>query len=176
MQAQRAVRRCKCVVLGAPGVGKSALVQAFHSDGTQFPKTYTMVRAVTSAEGRGDVVEKDTVHAEVCVKTVNIPDSPASVELFLFDVAGHDAFAEYVPKYCDGAAVFMLVFDVANADSFAALAKLLPVARHARVGKSNAGILVANKVDLTTRRVVTTAQAEEFAKANRLAYFECSAV
>lgn len=32
--------------IGDPCVGKTALTQAFHSDGTHFPKNYTMVSSV----------------------------------------------------------------------------------------------------------------------------------
>lgn len=35
--------RAKCVLVGDSGVGKSAIAQSFHSDGTHFPKAYTMV-------------------------------------------------------------------------------------------------------------------------------------
>jgi len=37
-------------------------------------------------------------------------------------------------------------------------------------------VLVANKVDLDERRVISTAAGEEFAQSKGLAYFECSAV
>lgn len=37
--------RAKCVLVGDSGVGKSAIAQSFHSDGTHFPKAYTMVSA-----------------------------------------------------------------------------------------------------------------------------------
>lgn len=158
-QQQKSVFRSKCIVLGSPAVGKSALVQVFHSDGTQYPKNYNM-----------------TVHTEVCVKVVYIPDSPSSVELFIYDIAGHDVFLEYVPKYAEGASTFILVFDVTNQESFHALPRLLQIAKKARNGKSMHGILVANKIDLATRRLISSQQGEEFAKINKLAYFECSAL
>ena len=46
--------RAKCVLVGDSGVGKSAIAQSFHSDGTHFPKAYTMVswcRAQVEAGG-----------------------------------------------------------------------------------------------------------------------------
>ena len=52
------ILRSKLVVVGDPTVGKSALIQSFHSDGTHFPKNYNMTTGV-----------------ELCVKMVNIPDS-----------------------------------------------------------------------------------------------------
>lgn len=45
--------RAKCVLVGDSGVGKSAIAQSFHSDGTHFPKAYTMVSwCRTQAMGR----------------------------------------------------------------------------------------------------------------------------
>ena len=38
------------------------------------------------------------------------------------------------------------------------------------------GVLIANKVDLENRRIVSTTQGEEFAKLNSFGYFEVSAV
>jgi hypothetical protein len=43
VHARMVVLRGKCVVVGDPAVGKSALSQVFHSDGSHFPKTYNMV-------------------------------------------------------------------------------------------------------------------------------------
>lgn len=45
--------RAKCVVVGDSGVGKSAIAQSFHSDGTHFPKAYTMVSRTRSRRGSG---------------------------------------------------------------------------------------------------------------------------
>ncbi|KAJ3215140.1 Intraflagellar transport protein 27 [Dinochytrium kinnereticum] len=117
-----------------------------------------------------------TVHAEVLVKMVNIPDSLASVEMFIYDIGGHEVFAEYTAKYCDGASSFILVYDVSNSESFAALPKFLQIAKRSRMGKYIHGILIANKTDVpAARRQVTAQQGHEFAKANKLAYFETSA-
>ncbi|KAI9349693.1 P-loop containing nucleoside triphosphate hydrolase protein [Obelidium mucronatum] len=158
MIAAKTILRCKCVILGNQGVGKSAIAQVFHSDGTQYPKNYNM-----------------TVNAEVSVKVVNIPDSNVSIELFLHDIAGHEVFLEYSTKYCEGASVFLIVYDVTNPDSFAAASRWLQIAKRSKLVKGMHGALVANKVDLEGRRVVSSEQGEEFAKANKLTYFECSA-
>ncbi|RKO94107.1 P-loop containing nucleoside triphosphate hydrolase protein [Blyttiomyces helicus] len=156
--AGKLVLRNKCILLGNAGVGKSAITQMFHSDGTQYPKTYAM-----------------TIHSEVCVKVVNIPDTSVTVEMFLYDLAGHEVFQEHLPRYCEGAASFMLVYDVTNMDSFKNLTKWLQIARRGKAGKASQGVLLANKIDQTSRRVVPSAMGEDFAKAQGLAYFECSA-
>ncbi|KAJ3136150.1 Intraflagellar transport protein 27 [Irineochytrium annulatum] len=151
--------RQKLILLGSAGVGKSALAQVFHSDGTQYPKNYSM-----------------TVHPEITVKIVNIPDTNACVELFIHDIPGHENFSEYVPKHCEEANSFMLVYDVSNAESFQALTTWLQVAKKSKIGKGTHGVVVANKCDLPPgRRQVSTHQGEEFAKANKLTYFETSA-
>ncbi|KAJ3102903.1 Intraflagellar transport protein 27 [Phlyctochytrium planicorne] len=155
----RTVYRQKCLVLGNAGVGKSSLVQSFMSDGAHFPKNYNM-----------------TVHAELAVKMINIPDSSASVEMFIYDIGGHDVFAEYTAKYCEGASSFILVYDVSNPETFSSLSRFLQIAKRSRMGKYIHGVLIANKIDVPgTRRQVTMQQGQEFAKANKMAYFETSA-
>ncbi|KAJ3293205.1 Intraflagellar transport protein 27 [Borealophlyctis nickersoniae] len=158
MSTGKLIQRNKCVVLGNPCVGKSALVQMFHSDGTQYPKNYSM-----------------TIHVEVCVKVVNIPDTSVTVEMFLYDLAGHEVFQEYLPRYCEGAASFAIVYDVTNMESFKAVPRWLAIIRKLKGGKNCQGVLIANKIDQAPRRVISTHQGEEFAKAQSLTYFECSA-
>jgi len=40
-----------------------------------------------------------TIHAEVYIKPVNIPDSSVTVELFIYDLGCHEIFQDYIPKY-----------------------------------------------------------------------------
>jgi len=44
---------------GNDGVGKSALVESFASDGTQFPKNYTMVSCLDEWCGMATMVSRD---------------------------------------------------------------------------------------------------------------------
>ncbi|ORY41605.1 hypothetical protein BCR33DRAFT_718764 [Rhizoclosmatium globosum] len=83
-----------------------------------------------------------TLNTEVSVKVVNIPDSNTSVELFIHDIAGHEVFLEYSTKY---------------------------IAKRTRLTKGTHGtVLVANKIDLDARRIISTQQGEEFAKPTNL--------
>lgn len=76
-----------------------------------------------------------------------------------------------------GANAFVLVYDVTNMESFKSLPKWIAMIKKSRAIKGPmAGVVLANKVDQTTRRVVTTAQGEEFARQTGLGFFECSAV
>ncbi|XP_078456148.1 intraflagellar transport protein 27 homolog isoform X2 [Lampetra planeri] len=59
------VLRAKCLVAGESTVGKSALVQAFHSDATLFPKNYNMEIYLYDSGGKdifNDLVQKNWDH------------------------------------------------------------------------------------------------------------------
>jgi GTPase SAR1 family protein len=43
------ILRTKCVIVGNPTVGKTALTKMFVSDGGDFPKNYIMVRLICSS-------------------------------------------------------------------------------------------------------------------------------
>ncbi|KAE8611665.1 hypothetical protein XENTR_v10012551 [Xenopus tropicalis] len=98
----------KCIVAGDTTVGKSTLVQLFRSDGSHFPKNYSM-----------------TTSMEVSVKNVQIPDTGDSVELFLCDSPGKAIFYEVTEKLWDQPGALCLVFDVTNESSFSSCAKWL---------------------------------------------------
>ena len=70
----------------------------------------------------------------------------------------------------------MIVFDVTNQESFDAVPKWTSVLKHIKGVKGCKGALVANKVDLTSRRLITSSQGEAMAKQCGLTYFETSAV
>ncbi|KAI8902051.1 P-loop containing nucleoside triphosphate hydrolase protein [Globomyces pollinis-pini] len=152
------ILRNKTVVLGNATVGKTSLIQAFYNNG-QYSKNYNM-----------------TIHSELSIKVVNIPDTNVTVELFVHDLGGNDIFTEYCPKYCKGATSFMLVFDSTNLESFQALPKWISLLKHIKTLKKCKGILVATKLDQKHRRAVSQHDALEFAKSNNLMYFETSVV
>lgn len=62
-------------------MGKTALAQIFRSDGAQFQKNYTLTTGV-----------------DLVVKTVPVPDTADSVELFILDSAGKELFSEMLDK------------------------------------------------------------------------------
>jgi len=160
--------RCKVAVVGDACVGKSALVQLFHKGA--FPKNYVM-----------------TSWVDFCVKQVNIPDTNAAVELYLFDCAGQSVFSttEANIAYFDNVSAVMAVYDVSNKESFDSMRTWLSKVRSRRppTAPPLPGVLVANKVDLrgdeddfSTRGVITQKQGYQFAQAEGLEFFETSAV
>lgn len=152
--------RSKVTVLGDAGVGKSALTQMFQSNGQKFPKNYLM-----------------TIGVDFVMKPVAIPDTQASVELYLFDTAGQDLFAEMAPHYWENTSSVILVYDVTRPESLQHCADWLE--RLGRVVPTDAllaGVLVANKTDLNERAEVSREAGEEFARRHDFAFFECSAL
>ncbi|XP_071107922.1 intraflagellar transport protein 27 homolog [Haliotis cracherodii] len=151
------ILRAKCIVVGESGVGKSSICQVFHSDGSSFPKTYSMNAGV-----------------ELLVKSVNIPDSHDSVEIFMFDSAGKEIFSEAVKKFWQNPSMVMVVYDVTSETSFSSCEKWLQRVRSQFPDVELPGVLIANKVDLDQRRVVSPKAGKDLATSHQLEYFECS--
>ncbi|KAG9338888.1 hypothetical protein JZ751_025328 [Albula glossodonta] len=150
--------RARCILVGDASVGKTALAQMFRSDGAHFQKNYSMTAGV-----------------ELVVKSVNIPESSDSVELFIFDSAGKETFVEACEKLWGQPSVLCLVFDVSSEASFRGCSLWLERVRAHCQGLQVPGVLVGNKSDLSSRREVETAVAQEWAQNQGLEYHETSA-
>jgi len=138
--------RSKIVVVGDPAVGKTALIQMFHSAGQKFPKHYLM-----------------TLGVEFCVKAVPIPDVDTIVEFHLFDTAGQDIYNEMVPSFWEGAEAVILVYDVTRVHTLQACAEWYGRLLQTLGKESLPGLLVANKTDLRERLVVKRADGQHMA-------------
>ena len=71
------------------------------SDGTQFPKNYSM-----------------TTSLKLSQKTIKIGDSEDEVCLILFDLAGEDVFETLIEPHFDLIGMFIVCFDLTNKQSF----------------------------------------------------------
>ncbi|XP_060632966.2 intraflagellar transport protein 27 homolog [Anolis sagrei] len=147
----------KCIVAGDSAVGKSAMIQMFCNDGAHFQKNYTLTTGV-----------------ELLMKTVPIPETSDSVELFLFDSGGKELFAEILEKLWEQPNALCIVYDVTSEESFNNCTKWLEKLRAQTSGMHIPGVLVGNKTDLTDRRVIERNQAQEWAETNGLEYCEIS--
>ncbi|XP_047404432.1 intraflagellar transport protein 27 homolog isoform X3 [Sciurus carolinensis] len=147
----------KCILAGDPAVGKTALAHIFRSDGVHF-QNYTLTAGV-----------------DLVVKTVPIPDTSDSVELFIFDSAGKELFSEMLDKLWESPNILCLVYDVTSEQSFSSCGKWLEKARAQAPGSILPGVLVGNKTDLAGRRTVDSAQARAWALSQGLECFETSA-
>mmetsp|Transcript_66108 Transcript_66108/g.156135 ORF Transcript_66108/g.156135 Transcript_66108/m.156135 type:complete len:166 (+) Transcript_66108:1-498(+) len=151
--------RSKVVVVGDASVGKSALCRMFYTNGTDYPKNYSM-----------------TVGCDFNAKNVAIPDSNVSVELFLFDTSGQGIFKDMFPKFWESASCIMLVYDCTRPETFQNCSFWLEQVRKTQQARRLPGVLVANKIDLEDRMVIHANVGVEFAEQNGLEFFQCSAV
>ncbi|XP_077574766.1 intraflagellar transport protein 27 homolog [Stigmatopora nigra] len=149
--------RARCLVIGDPAVGKSALSQMFHSDGTLFQKNYSMTTGV-----------------ELLIKSVNIPDSSDSVELYIIDSAGKDCLVDAIEKMWGELSLVCLVFDLTSERSFTNCSRWMERVRAHCADLQVLGVLVGNKCDLSARREVQTSTAQKWAQAEGLEYHETS--
>nr|XP_009858222.1 intraflagellar transport protein 27 homolog [Ciona intestinalis] len=154
------VVRVKCVLLGDSTVGKTAITQAYHSDGTSFPKSYMMSTGV-------DLLQKFVQLGE---------DNKDVVDLFMFDSAGKEVFHQLNEASWDKVGMFVLVYDITNKTSFKNCQQWLKkIKQFSEPGKSIPGVVIGNKGDLKDRREVEANEGNAFAVKHGLVFFECSA-
>ncbi|XP_019958187.2 intraflagellar transport protein 27 homolog [Paralichthys olivaceus] len=150
--------RARCLLVGDAAVGKTALSHVFHSDGTLFQKNYSMTAGV-----------------ELLLKCVNVPETSDSVELYIIDSAGKETLVEACEKMWGEPSLLCLVFDLTSEQSFANCSRWMERVRGHFQGLHVPGVLVGNKSDLSARREVQTAMAQEWAQSQGLDYHETSA-
>ncbi|KEH18927.1 ras-related protein Rab-2-A [Medicago truncatula] len=143
----------KFIIIGDIGVGKSCLLFRF-TDNSFKP------------------IHDITIGVEFGIKFINIKNN--RIKLHIWDTAGQETFRSITRSYYRGAAGALLVYDITKRETFNHLATWLEEVREH--GNSNTIItLVGNKSDLAKKRVVSTEEAEKFAKENGLMFMEVSA-
>ena len=137
----------KVVIIGDSNVGKTCLIERY-------------------CENRfGDT--QPTIGALHKVKTVN------DVELDIWDTAGQERFKSMIPMYYKGAKAIIVSYDVTSINSFEGAKKWI---QEIEANTTNIIIvLVANKVDLSTKRVVAKETAKNLAESKGFMYHETSA-
>ena len=150
----------KVVMIGAGGSGKTALVNRFLTQ--KFTEQYIV-----------------TIGSQFAVKTVQVKDTNGRdviVKLLVWDLAGQERFDFIRTSYYKGAKGALLVFDVTRKSTYAELPRWIEETESA-LGTRIPIILLANKVDLTDERVITTEMGQQFAQENGLnGYLETSAL
>jgi len=142
----------KIVVVGSSGVGKTAIVQRL-------------------VDGTFNEESQSTVGVEF--KSHSISFDKETMKLSIWDTAGQERFRSVSKAYFRNAVGAILVFGLNDSQSFQDLDSWLNDL-HALSTPNAVILLVGNKSDITDR-VVTTAEAEAFAKRHNLEYLETSA-
>ncbi|XP_054284916.1 intraflagellar transport protein 27 homolog isoform X1 [Macrosteles quadrilineatus] len=150
------ILRVKIVVLGDPGVGKTSVVQMFTSDGREFPKNYNM-----------------TFGVDLYLKRYTVPESKNIVEMLIYDCAGLDIYVDYLQQCWDRVDGAVLVYDVTAPVTLQSVGDWASLAGPA--GHTPPAAVLANKTDLSHRRIVTAEAGQLAAEKLGLRHFEASA-
>jgi len=143
----------KLLLIGDSGVGKSCLLSRF-------------------TDKKLDTTFISTIGIDFKVRHVSVDGNPVKLELW--DTAGQERFRSITNAYYRGAMGIIIVYDVTNSESFKAIKVWLDnIQRLASDGVAK--MVIANKIDLKDRRVVTTEEGKALAQEAKLPYYETSA-
>jgi small GTP-binding protein len=143
----------KIVVVGASGVGKTAMVQCL-VDQTFLP------------DGQ------PTIGVEF--KSYQCQSGTDTIKLNIWDTAGQEKFRSVSKAYFRNAVGAVLVFSLTDRTSFDALDSWLNDI-HTLCSPNTAVLVVGNKVDLREDRVLTETEAGTFSERHGIDYLETSA-
>jgi Ras-related protein Rab-1A len=143
----------KLLLIGDSGVGKSCLLLRFADD------TYT-----------GTYIS--TIGVDFKIRTVELEGK--TIKLQIWDTAGQERFRTITSSYYRGAHGIIVVYDVTDMESFEAVKGWLnEIDRYANENVNK--LLVGNKSDLTSKKVVDYATAKAFADEIGIPFIETSA-
>ncbi|XP_028780378.1 ras-related protein RABC2a-like isoform X1 [Neltuma alba] len=144
----------KVLLIGDSGVGKSSLLLSFISKSVQ------------------DL--SPTIGVDFKIKLLTI--SGKRLKLTIWDTAGQERFGTVISSYYRGAHGVILVYDVTRRETFKNLEDLW--AKEVELYSTNSEcikVLVGNKVDKDSERVVTKEEGMALAQKHRCLFVECSA-
>ncbi|KAJ0571677.1 putative small monomeric GTPase [Helianthus annuus] len=145
----------KLLLIGDSGVGKSSLLLSFTSD-----------NAIEDLS--------PTIGVDFKVKYVTI--NGKKLKLAIWDTAGQERFRTLTSSYYRGAQGVIMVYDVTRRETFTNLSDVW--AKEIDMHSTNQDcikMLVGNKVDKESERVVTKKEGIEFAREYGCLFIECSA-
>ena len=144
----------KLILGGEGGVGKTSMVHRFVENA--FQTDY-----------------KSTIGTSIMKKECDFEGLNSKVRFVLWDLAGQAQFKRVRQSYLSNAEAGILVYDVTRKDTLDKVENWFHEIKD--VSPNISLILVANKVDLTEDRVISTEMGEALAKNLNLSYIETSA-
>jgi len=143
----------KLLLIGDSGVGKSCLLLRFADD------TYTESYI-------------STIGVDFKIRTIEMDGK--TIKLQIWDTAGQERFRTITSSYYRGAHGIIIVYDVTDQESFNNVKQWLhEIDRYACENVNK--LLVGNKSDLTSKKVVSFESAKEFADSVSMEFLETSA-
>lgn len=145
----------KICLIGDFAVGKTSLVRRF-------------------VEGRFDERYLSTIGVRVSRKMIHIEEStPTDLFMMVWDTSGGDSFANMMVSYYRGSSGALLVCDLTRSETLASLSRYAQEFRGVNPGA--ALVLIGNKVDLNSQRMVSDEQLAVVANACEAPWFLSSA-
>ena len=152
-KAKKSDHNFKFVVIGDTGAGKSSVLLRFADNA--FQDSYM---ATVAVDFRHRTV---TINGESC-------------KLQIWDTAGQERYRMITSAYYRGADAIVMVYDVTNQESIRHINDwMAEVNRYA--APDTCKLLIGNKCDLESQRVVPTATAKSFAEELNIPFIETSA-
>jgi len=143
----------KLLLIGDSGVGKSCLLLRFSDD--SFTTSFIT-----------------TIGIDFKIKTIELDGK--RIKLQIWDTAGQERFRTITTAYYRGAMGILLVYDVTDEQSFQNIRNWIRnIEQHAADNVDK--ILVGNKCDMISEKVVETARAQTLANEYQIKFFETSA-
>ncbi|RIB22303.1 ras-related protein rab-2A-like protein [Gigaspora rosea] len=143
----------KYIIIGDTGVGKSCLLLQF-------------------TDKRFQPAHDLTIGVEFGARFVEVEGK--KIKLQIWDTAGQESFRSITRSYYRGAAGALLVYDITRRETFEHLLIWLEDARQ-HSNSDTTIMLIGNKSDLESKRVVSYAEGEAFARQHGLFFMETSA-
>lgn len=143
----------KLLLIGDSGVGKSCLLLRFADD------TYTESYI-------------STIGVDFKIRTIELEGK--TIKLQIWDTAGQERFRTITSSYYRGAHGIIVVYDVTDTESFENVRNWLQeIERYANENVNK--LLVGNKCDLTSKKIVDYTTAKEYADHLGIPFLETSA-
>jgi Ras-related protein Rab-1A len=143
----------KLLLIGDSGVGKSCLLLRFADD------TYTQSYI-------------STIGVDFKIRTIDLEGK--TVKLQIWDTAGQERFRTITSSYYRGAHGIIIVYDVTDKESFNNVKHWIQeIDKYAAEGVKK--LLVGNKCDLQSKKVVSYDEAKELADQLEIQFMETSA-
>ncbi|CAJ1056583.1 EF-hand calcium-binding domain-containing protein 4A [Xyrichtys novacula] len=146
-------RMFKLVFLGNSGVGKTSFIQQYCS-------------------GHFQSEMRSTVGIDFQMKTLTL--SSATITLQLWDTAGQERFRSITEQYYRKADGVLAMYDITQPASFTAVRGWIDSVKE-RMCDGATLMLLANKLDLTETRKVSTEEGQSLAEHHQALFYECSA-
>ncbi|CAH8392599.1 unnamed protein product [Eruca vesicaria subsp. sativa] len=173
----------KLLLIGDSGVGKSCLLLRFADDSylDSYISTIGVDFKIRTVEQDGKTIKLQIVS---CPESCQITQIFHMLALFLFflllspimqwDTAGQERFRTITSSYYRGAHGIIVTYDVTDQESFNNVKQWLnEIDRYASENVNK--LLVGNKCDLTSQKVVSTETAKAFADELGIPFLETSA-